>query len=203
MVNAPTPVPRNVHDRPRLGEFLVASGVLTPAQLAEALREQSSWGGRLGQNLVREGLIDERTLATAIAQQLYLKIVDLDLTPPPLEVVRLLPLFLAEHFGFIAVAVSHDRGKIAIASTDPTNNDGMREVRRVTGLVPVPCVATASQIDRTVRRCYYGELDPAPSPDPHLHVTRGALPRERADGRLDGLDRRIDRLLAIVEKTRS
>jgi hypothetical protein len=203
MASDPTSGQRGVHDRPRLGEFLVEFGFITPEQLAIALREQSSWGGRLGQNLVHLGLIDEPTLAVAIADQLYLKLVDLELTPPPLEVVRLLPVSLAEHHGVIAVAVAHDQGKIAVACSDPANNSVMREVRRVTGLVPVPCVATASQIDRTVRRCYYGESDPEPSPDPHLHVTRGALPRERGDGNLASLERRIDRLLDLVEKNRS
>lgn len=204
MANAPTPRPRNVHDRPRLGEFLVANGWITQAQLASALHEQSSWGGRLGQNLVDQGAIDERTLATALAEQLYLKLVDLDRTPPPLEVVRLIPVTLAERYGVIAVAVSHELGKIAVACADPSNNDAMAEVRRATGLLPVPCVATASQIDRTVRRCYYGERDPLPSPDPYLHVTRGVIAaHSRGDRRLDGLERRIDRLLDLVEKARS
>jgi len=37
---------------PRLGELLVAAGLLTPEQVEQALRAQVLWGGRLGTNLV-------------------------------------------------------------------------------------------------------------------------------------------------------
>lgn len=204
MANAPRPRPGGVHDRPRLGEFLVASGYITQDQLTLALREQSSWGGRLGQNLLDQGLIDETTLATAIARQLYLKVVDLDRNPPPDEVVRLVPVSIAERYGLVAIAVDRPRGKILVACFDPTANDGMREVRRTTGLVPTACVATASQIERATRRGYYGERDPAPAPAPDLDVTRGAVSEvPEGDRRLQGLEQRIDRLLDLVEKSRS
>ena len=36
----------------RLGELLVASGLLTPERLEQALRAQIMWGARLGTNLV-------------------------------------------------------------------------------------------------------------------------------------------------------
>jgi len=208
MANAPTPRPLSVHDRPRLGEFLVAAGCITPAQLQLALREQSSWGGRLGQNLVDHGFINERTLAAAIARQLSLRFVDLDATPPQDDVVRMLPVWIAERYGVVGAALSTDGGQILVACVDPTINDAMREVRRVTGLAPVACVATASQIDRVVRRSYYGETDPDPSPDPQLHVTRRRIAREEAEehpdggARIAGLERRLDRLLDLVQDRR-
>jgi type IV pilus assembly protein PilB len=200
MANAPTPRPGGVHDRPRLGEFLVASGYITPEQLQLALREQSSWGGRLGQNLVDQGIIDERTLAAAIARQLYLHVADLERTPPPVDVVRLVPVSIAERYGVVAIAVSEERGKVLVACVDPTSNAGLSEVRRATGLIPVACVATASQIDRITRRCYYGETDPVPSPDPQLDVTRGVITAQPdGDRRLQGLERRLDKLLDLFQ----
>jgi hypothetical protein len=194
------PGPGGVHDRPRLGESLVASGVITRDQLVTALRDQSSWGGRLGQNLVDQGIIDEGTLAAALGRQLHVPLVDLERNPPPDEVVRLVPVLIAERYGVVAVAVAPDRGRILVACVDPTHNDAMREVGRATRLLPQACIATASAIDRAIRRSYYGEADPAPSPDPQLAVTRAAVhPAADGDSRLEGLERRLDRILDLVK----
>jgi type IV pilus assembly protein PilB len=192
-----------VHPRPRLGELLVQTGYITSAQLEGALQDQLSWGGRLGQNLLDHGLIDEQTLAAAIARQFQLRVVDLERTPPPEDVTRLVPVSIAERYGLVAIAIARARGRIVVACVDPTNNDAMREVRRATGLIPEACVATATQIDRVVRQHYYGEADPVPSLDPHLDVTRGARARSSGDGdRLEGVERRLDDLLGLVQKDR-
>lgn len=53
----------------RLGELLVASGLLTPERLEQALRAQIMWGARLGTNLVELGFIDLDSLSLALAQQ--------------------------------------------------------------------------------------------------------------------------------------
>lgn len=53
----------------RLGEILVASGLLTPDQLEQALRAQVMWGARLGTNLIELGFLDLDQLSTALGQQ--------------------------------------------------------------------------------------------------------------------------------------
>lgn len=53
----------------RLGELLVASGLLSPEQVEQALRAQVMWGARLGTNLIELGFIDLDQLSTALGQQ--------------------------------------------------------------------------------------------------------------------------------------
>lgn len=53
----------------RLGELLVASGLLTIEQIEQALRAQVMWGARLGTNLIELGFIDLDQLSTALGQQ--------------------------------------------------------------------------------------------------------------------------------------
>ncbi len=60
---------------PRIGEYLLEQGILSPAQLEEALarqREYAEQGERrlLGQTLVEMGLVDRETLDRAINQQI-------------------------------------------------------------------------------------------------------------------------------------
>lgn len=53
----------------RLGELLVASGLLTAEQIDEALRAQVAWGARLGTNLIELGFLDLDQLSTVLGQQ--------------------------------------------------------------------------------------------------------------------------------------
>lgn len=53
----------------RLGELLVASGLVTTEQVEQALRAQVMWGARLGTNLIELGFIDLDQLSTALGQQ--------------------------------------------------------------------------------------------------------------------------------------
>ncbi|HEU4726869.1 MAG TPA: hypothetical protein VFT22_03240 [Kofleriaceae bacterium] len=54
---------------PRLGELLVAAGLLTPEQVEQALRAQVVWGGRLGTNLVELHYLELDPLSKALARQ--------------------------------------------------------------------------------------------------------------------------------------
>ena len=51
----------------RLGEQLIGSRLITQEQLDAALADQTSSGGRLGEVLVRMGVLTEQALAHALA----------------------------------------------------------------------------------------------------------------------------------------
>src|SRR5215468_5798168 len=57
---------------PRLGELLVAAGLLTPDQVEQALRAQVLWGGRLGTNLVELHYLELDPLSRALGRQHHL-----------------------------------------------------------------------------------------------------------------------------------
>jgi hypothetical protein len=54
---------------PRLGELLVAAGLLAAEQVDQALRAQVLWGGRLGTNLVELHLLELDPLSQALGRQ--------------------------------------------------------------------------------------------------------------------------------------
>jgi hypothetical protein len=54
---------------PQLGRILVAAGLLSEEQLAQALEEQTRTGARLGEIIVRRGFISGPALANALAEQ--------------------------------------------------------------------------------------------------------------------------------------
>jgi hypothetical protein len=54
---------------PQIGRILIAAGLLSETQLAEALEEQRQTGRRLGEIIVRRGFISGPALANALAEQ--------------------------------------------------------------------------------------------------------------------------------------
>jgi type IV pilus assembly protein PilB len=161
---------------PRLGDLLVQAGAITAAQLERALKEQLAWGGRLGQVLLSLGFTDEVRIATAIARQLGLPAVDLDRAQLPAQVTQLLPLELAERYGLMPLGARPVEGRLLVACFDPTDVGAQSAAAKASGLVPQVHVATASSIDRAIRRYYYGEAAPTPTPgDPRFNVTRNTI----------------------------
>src|SRR3954466_6086976 len=57
---------------PRLGELLVAAGLLGSEQVEQALRAQVLWGGRLGTNLVELHFLELDPLSRLVNRQHHL-----------------------------------------------------------------------------------------------------------------------------------
>ncbi|MGN6330494.1 MAG: GspE/PulE family protein [Motilibacteraceae bacterium] len=146
--------------RRRLGEVLVDAGLLTPAQLAEALREQQAVAGprrRLGAVIVSLGLAREVDVAAALATQLGLRLARLDARPPRPEVVRLLPRPVAERSR--AVVVHQEPRRLVVASADPTNVVALDDVRVATGCQDLEViVATESEVRDHLLRAWSEDL---------------------------------------------
>ena len=79
---------------PRFGQILLSSGAVTPEALADALHRQREEGGRLGEILIRAGLIGQADVARALARQFALDYHDLVAAPPALEAMVHLPIQL-------------------------------------------------------------------------------------------------------------
>ena len=102
----------------QLGELLVGAELITHAQLAEALLQQSASGKRIGSLLVELGAVTERDLAGILSQQLDIPLIDLAQQTIAPEAVALLPESMAR--AHIAIPVAVDEDGVSIAVSDPT-----------------------------------------------------------------------------------
>ena len=129
------PVPRR--DRRRIGEVLVAQGLLTGDQLGELLRGQQVSGAgarkRLGSLVVEQGYATEMEVARALADALALTLVDLNRTAAHPEAVRLLPRPVAERAGMLIVSTERGGARVTVATADPTNVVALDDVKLYTG----------------------------------------------------------------------
>lgn len=146
--------------RRRLGQLLIEASLLSEEQLKTALSEQRKWGGRLGHIVVEMGFVTETAVVTVLAAQLQLRTVDLDAATLPKRVIDHLRIDLAERYGVFPLGV--EGNTLFLASSDPTNAEQHRELAFATAKRVQITVATASSIDRAIRRYYFGE-DVTPS----------------------------------------
>lgn len=96
--------------RVRLGELLVRAGLVTAQQLDEALAEQKRVGGRLGSLLVDSGLVTETQVTQILSQQLSVPWVSLHHIDFSRELLNLVPLDLVEQYCLIPIYVRRVRG---------------------------------------------------------------------------------------------
>ena len=72
---------------PRLGERLVRAGALDPGDLVRALAIQAREEARLGEILIAHGMVSRQALLTALAEQWAAEVVDLDRNPPDTRLI--------------------------------------------------------------------------------------------------------------------
>ncbi len=75
----------------RLGDLLVREGLISATVLDQALAEQKLTGRRLGRVLINSGVVTEEALANGLAHQLGLPFVDLKQSVVDVEALKILP----------------------------------------------------------------------------------------------------------------
>jgi type IV pilus assembly protein PilB len=144
--------------RRRIGEVLVASGLLTEEQLAAALNKQrdvlpGQSRPRLGTVVIEMGHATEAQVAEALAVALGLELVDLARTMVVPEHVRLLPRQVAERSNVLVLAKEGTRLKVA--TSDPTNVVALDDVKLYTRATDIEVVvATESQVREQLGRAW-------------------------------------------------
>jgi type IV pilus assembly protein PilB len=138
------------YTRERLGELLVRSGVITEEQLAEALVRQQAEGGKLGQVLARQLVVDEDTIARTLAEQKGLEYVSLTTYDISREAASQVPERLARRS--LVIPIGYRDGAIVLAMADPLDIEAIDDVGLRTGRAVVPVVATATQIQYAIEK---------------------------------------------------
>ncbi len=134
----------------RLGDLLLAEGLLTSEQLQQALSEQQRSRERLGSILVRLRFLDEDRLIEFLARQYGVPSVRLDGVELDPDVLRLVPPALARKHE--VVPIRRVGQTLTLAMADPTNVFALDEIGFVTDLQPLPVVASQAAIRRALAR---------------------------------------------------
>ncbi len=117
-------IPKNV----RVGDILVAAGLVTREQVEHALKTQEKGKKKkIGTLLIEMGLITEDQLLSALATKFGLRLVNLEETEPSQDALAALPREVATRMQVVPVEV-HGRTLVVATSqpTDPTISENLR-----------------------------------------------------------------------------
>lgn len=142
-------------EKVRLGDLLIAQGLLTNEQLSVALEQQKKSGRKLGRVFIESGYVTEESIAKALAKQLRANFVDLRTVTPNPDLVKLLPEPSARRFRALVLEVdAHDM--LVVGFADPTDLTAFDEISRIVRRDIVLAVVMESQVlslmDRVYRR---------------------------------------------------
>ncbi len=146
----------------KLGEFLVNRKVLSKDDLEHALRKESESGIPLAKILSAEGLVSERDVTAALADQLQIPFWDPTTTPVSPLVEGIIPAELATKY--TVVAVSADGNALLVATDNPLDDSAMAVLSQATGWKVKPCLATRADVAAAVSRRCTGRAPTPPAP---------------------------------------
>ncbi len=135
-----------------LGARLIEAGKLEHSGLERALKLRAESGERLSALLTKLGLVSERDLAEAIAEELDLPLIGAREFPEaPLYAERLSPRFLREAQ---VLPVAEAAEGLVIALADPLNGYAADAMRLISGKELLPRVALPGEIEAAIDRLY-------------------------------------------------
>ncbi len=143
---------------------IVESAGLIPAEtLARARTVRDETGERIDAILTRLGMLSEQKLAEALAHATALPIAARDSLPTQaLDLADLSPRYLREAR---LLPFRRGDGTLALAMADPLDGDSRAAVEMAIGATAQPVVATATDIEAAIDRCYGVQAESATDGD--------------------------------------
>jgi len=136
----------------RLGEMLIESNMLTQEQLQQALAEQKKAGLKLGQYLVRRGIVSENQIVTVLSQQVKIDKYHPDKYPVDVGLAHLISVDFAQKN---QLAPLRKKGRLlTIAMTDPLDINTLDNIEVMTDSEVEPVVCTERELNQLINSVY-------------------------------------------------
>ncbi len=141
----------------RLGDLLVADGLLTAEQLKKALAEQKGSPEKIGSVLVRLNFVNEDQLIGFLSRQYGVPSITLTQLDIESDVLKLVPAPIARKYEVIPVRKMGN--SLALAMADPTNVFALDDISFMTNLQVLPLVASQTAIKKAIDRNYESKTE--------------------------------------------
>lgn len=146
-------------ERVPMTKYLIDKGHLKPDQLDEAMKvQEQTKNPNLGKILTDLGMVGEREVTEAQAQEAGFPFVDLDNVSLESSAVNVVPDRIAKQHRIIPVR--KDGTMLWVAMDNPNNLEAIDAVRFASGCMVKPAVAVPGAIEDAIKK-YYGSSDSA------------------------------------------
>jgi len=140
----------------KLGDILVRDGLITSDQLKRALAEQRSSGMRLGYTLVKLGFIEETEITKMLARQYRMPAVDLSRFEVDPKILKLITPDIANKY--TVLPLKREGRTLTIAIADPNNVAAIEDIKFITRCDIFPVIAGEYTLRNAIDR-YYQQSD--------------------------------------------
>ncbi|PPD11756.1 GspE/PulE family protein [Methylophilus sp.] len=140
----------------RLGEWMLAKGMITADQLEIALIEQHKNHLLLGQQLVRLHFVTDAIIRDALAQHHAQESIDLHQVIPDHEAMAMVPEAFAKLHKVLPLHFSADKSVMRIAFSGQKQQQMLEELRRLLGgnITLEPVLATEAHLEQALDKFY-------------------------------------------------
>ncbi|HEV8533466.1 MAG TPA: type IV-A pilus assembly ATPase PilB [Methylomirabilota bacterium] len=136
----------------RLGDLLVREGLIDNEQLARALQEQKGSNDKLGSILVKLSFVTEENLIAFLSRQYGIQSITLSQLDIDPDILKLVPEQIARKYEVLPVKLQGNT--LTLAMGDPTNVFALDDVGFMTNLQVIPAVASQVAIRQAIDRAY-------------------------------------------------
>jgi type IV pilus assembly protein PilB len=136
----------------RLGDLLVREGLIDNEQLARALQEQKGSNDKLGSILVKLSFVTEENLIAFLSRQYGIQSITLSQLDIDPDILKLVPEQIARKYEVLPVKLQGNT--LTLAMGDPTNVFALDDVGFMTNLQVIPAVASQAAIRQAIDRAY-------------------------------------------------
>ncbi len=137
--------------RLRIGDLLVEMGLVTTAQVEQALQRQRETHKRLGEQLVADGALNALDLSRALASKFNVEYIDLSQTPIDAAAANAVPDRVCRKYGALPIRFL-DESTLLVAMVDPSNLNALDDLRILAGYDIVPAVASEEDVAAALSR---------------------------------------------------
>ena len=135
-----------------IGELLVRMSHITQKQLDEVMVVQKLEGGRIGDILVKKGMISETAILEALSRQFGIPVIDLENTEIDETILSLIPANTARKY--LILPVRKKGNTLTIAITNPAKIFDLKEIKLFTGFNIDPVLASETAVLKAIETYY-------------------------------------------------